>query len=296
MTLSIKIDVVLHDLVASYDLWHQEMITCFGKKKNRRVWLNEENTKRSIWYSLSSQKGKSCRNWRVNSRLASLVCERDCWVFLLSSTRVSTHRSSLPSGKRHWLYQSSRKVTNAAPGTTDLFPAISKVFERVVHKWRVSYGLGWPANAMYFYNRIRERTIFSLKVNDNEIVQNTSDGLEGKSGLMFGALYLKLLVPTCLAISRYPWHWEETKWLWLATQDHAKLVYKLSDFLRSWLTSNQSGSRSQMVQFIKSYGWLKNGQMLWRRIWTLQLYFSTWRRRLIGSGIKVYSLNSELLE
>ena len=42
-------------------------------------------------------------------------------VFLLSSTRVSTHRSSLPSGKRRWLYLSSRKVTNAAPRTTDLF-------------------------------------------------------------------------------------------------------------------------------------------------------------------------------
>ena len=43
---------------------------------------------------------------------------------------------------------------------------------------------------------------------------------------LFGARYSKLLVPTCFAISGYPWHWVETKWRWLATQDHAKLVYR----------------------------------------------------------------------
>ena len=36
---------------------------------------------------------------------------------------------------------------------------------------------------------------------------------------------MKLLVPTCFAIFGYPWQWVETKWRWLATQDHAKLVY-----------------------------------------------------------------------
>ena len=33
-------------------------------------------------------------------------------------------------------------------------------------------------------------------------------------------------MPTCFAISGYPWQWVETKWHWLATQDHAKLVYE----------------------------------------------------------------------
>ena len=48
---------------------------------------------------------------------------------------------------------------------------------------RVSHGLGWPANAMFFYNRIREKQFFTLPVvNDNEIVRNTTDGAEKKSG------------------------------------------------------------------------------------------------------------------
>ena len=46
-----------------------------------------------------------------------------------------------------------------------------------------SHGLGWPANAMFFYNRIRERQFFTLPVvNNNKIVRNMSDGEEGKSG------------------------------------------------------------------------------------------------------------------
>ena len=46
---------------------------------------------------------------------------------------------------------------------------------------RVSHGLGWPANAMFFYNRIRENNFFTLPVvDDNEIVRGTSDGIEGK--------------------------------------------------------------------------------------------------------------------
>ena len=42
---------------------------------------------------------------------------------------------------------------------------------------------------------------------------------------LFRAPYSKLLMPTCFAISGHPWQWVETKWRWLATQDHAKLVY-----------------------------------------------------------------------
>ena len=50
---------------------------------------------------------------------------------------------------------------------------------------RVSHGLGWPANAMFFYNRIREKQFFTLPVvNDNEIVRRTSDGVEGKTGII----------------------------------------------------------------------------------------------------------------
>ena len=43
---------------------------------------------------------------------------------------------------------------------------------------------------------------------------------------LFGAQYSKLLVPTCFAIPGYPWQWVETKWRWLATHDHVKLVYR----------------------------------------------------------------------
>ena len=50
---------------------------------------------------------------------------------------------------------------------------------------RVSHGLGWPAKAMFFYNEIREKQFFTLPVvNDNEIVRSTSDGVEGKTGLI----------------------------------------------------------------------------------------------------------------
>ena len=36
-----------------------------------------------------------------------------------------------------------------------------------------------------FYNRIREKQFFTLPVvNDNEIVQRTSDGVEGKTGII----------------------------------------------------------------------------------------------------------------
>ena len=45
---------------------------------------------------------------------------------------------------------------------------------------------------------------------------------------LFGALFSKLLVPTCFAIPGYPWQWVETNWRWLATQDHVKLVYNSS--------------------------------------------------------------------
>ena len=41
---------------------------------------------------------------------------------------------------------------------------------------------------------------------------------------LFGTLSLKLLMPVDFAVSGYPWHWVETKWCWLATQDHAKPV------------------------------------------------------------------------
>ena len=42
---------------------------------------------------------------------------------------------------------------------------------------------------------------------------------------------MKLSVPTCFAIFGYPWQWVETKWRWLATQDHAKLVYSTPSVL-----------------------------------------------------------------
>ena len=56
---------------------------------------------------------------------------------------------------------------------------------------QVSHGLGWPANAMFFYNRIREKQCFTLPVvNDNEIVRSSSDGEEGKIGLICLVRYI----------------------------------------------------------------------------------------------------------
>ena len=50
---------------------------------------------------------------------------------------------------------------------------------------RVSHGLGWPANAMFFLQQNSRKSIFTLPdVNDNEIVRSTSDRVEGKSGLI----------------------------------------------------------------------------------------------------------------
>ena len=56
---------------------------------------------------------------------------------------------------------------------------------------RVSHGLGWPANAMFFYNGIREKQFFTLPVvNDNEIVRSTSNGEEGKTDLICLVRYI----------------------------------------------------------------------------------------------------------
>ena len=44
----------------------------------------------------------------------------------------------------------------------------------------------------FFCNRIREKQFFTLPVvNDNEIVQSTSSGVEGKSGLIFLVRYIR---------------------------------------------------------------------------------------------------------
>ena len=41
----------------------------------------------------------------------------------------------------------------------------------------------------FFYNRIREKKFSLQVVNDNEIVRNTSDRVEGKPVFLFGALF-----------------------------------------------------------------------------------------------------------
>ena len=56
---------------------------------------------------------------------------------------------------------------------------------------RVSHDLGWPANAMFFHNGIRQKQFFTLPVvNDNEIVRSTSDGAEGKTDLICLVSYI----------------------------------------------------------------------------------------------------------
>ena len=68
-----------------------------------------------------------------------------------------------------------------------------------------------PCFFFFFYNRIHEKQFFTLPVvHDHKIVQSTSDGVEGKSGLICLVRYSKLLVPTCFAIYGYPWQWVET--------------------------------------------------------------------------------------
>ena len=70
---------------------------------------------------------------------------------------------------------------------------------------RVSHGVGWPANAMFFFQQNSRKEIFILPVvHDNKIMRNMSHGVEGKSGLICLMCHLKLLVPTCFAISCYP--------------------------------------------------------------------------------------------
>ena len=57
---------------------------------------------------------------------------------------------------------------------------------------RVSHGLGWPTKAMFFYNRIRKKQFFTMLVgNEKEIVRNTPDGVEGKSGLICLERYIR---------------------------------------------------------------------------------------------------------
>ena len=97
--------------------------------------------------------------------------------------------------------------------------------------------VGQPTPCFFTTEFVKSNFLPCQVVNDNKIVRNTSDRVEGKSGLnLFSALYLKLLVPTSFAISGYPWQWVETKWRWLATQDHAKLVYTKDQFEASNVT------------------------------------------------------------
>ena len=63
--------------------------------------------------------------------------------------------------------------------TTELLRTIGQ-YQYSVDR-RLSHGLGWPANAMFFCNRIREKQFFTLPVvNDIETVRNTSGVVEGK--------------------------------------------------------------------------------------------------------------------
>ena len=66
--------------------------------------------------------------------------------------------------------------------------------------------LGGQPTPYFFYVRIREKQFFTLPVvNDNEFVRSTSDGVEGKSGLIcLESSNSKLLAPACFAISGYP--------------------------------------------------------------------------------------------
>ena len=91
---------------------------------------------------------------------------------------------------------------------------------------QVLHGHGWPANAIFFHNRIREKPFFSAGcLRKRDRAKRVRWGGKEIRFNLFGALYFKLFVPTCFAISGYPLQWANTKWRWLATQDHAKLVY-----------------------------------------------------------------------
>ena len=51
--------------------------------------------------------------------------------------------------------------------------------------------LGGQPTPCFFYQRIREKQFFTLPVvNDNEMVRSTSDGVEGKSGLICLVRYI----------------------------------------------------------------------------------------------------------
>ena len=59
-----------------------------------------------------------------------------------------------------------------------------------IDEFRIVLG-GQPTPCFFFYNRIREQQFFTLPVvNDNEIVRSTSDGVEGKTGLICLVRYI----------------------------------------------------------------------------------------------------------
>ena len=76
---------------------------------------------------------------------------------------------------------------------------------------------------------------------------------------LFSALYLKLLVPTYFAISGYPWQSGKTKWRWLATQDHAKLVYFWCRPVWAWCGMSELPSIPSRTKFFA------NIQVHWSR-------------------------------
>ena len=67
-----------------------------------------------------------------------------------------------------------QKVAGSIPDAQLLFTPSN-------HIWTSFAWSGWPANAMFICNRIREKQFFFTLpvVNDNEIVRTTSDGVEG---------------------------------------------------------------------------------------------------------------------
>ena len=88
--------------------------------------------------------------------------------------------------------------------------------------------LGGQSTPCFFTTEFAKSNSFTLQVvNDNDIVRM---GRRENRFNLFGALYSKMLVSTCFPISGYPWQWVETKWRWLATPNHAKLVDCVDDF------------------------------------------------------------------
>ena len=127
--------------------------------------------------------------------------------------------------------------------------------EHLAHDRQVSHDLGWPANAMFFFF-FTQKAIFPCR--SSTITWRSCEtcrwgGRETRLN-MFDEVFSKLLVPTkCFPFSGHTRQWVETKWRWLATQDHAGLVYTPGAFALGVITTVRHCDTVFLMEIILLY-------------------------------------------